>query len=57
MGLVARTRSVIIISLAATLAVVTAILFAVRMSSSGWGSLARLFRNQDDHPHWELLAQ
>jgi hypothetical protein len=54
---VARTRSVIIISLAATLAVVTAILFAIRMSGTGWGSLVRLFRNQNDHPHWELLAQ
>ncbi|HYI14501.1 MAG TPA: hypothetical protein VEX37_03850 [Thermomicrobiales bacterium] len=53
----ARTRSVVILSLAATLAVVTAILFAVRVSSSGWGSLARLFRDDDDHPHWELLAQ
>lgn len=57
MSLVARTRSVVILSLAATLAVVTAILFAVRVSSSGWGSLARLFRDDDDHPHWELLAQ
>jgi hypothetical protein len=56
-SLVARTRSLIIISLAATLAVVTAILFAVRISSSGWGALARLFRNEKDHPHWELLAQ
>ena len=53
----ARSRSVVIISLAATLAVVTAVVFAVRMSSSGWGTLARLFRNEDDHPHWELLAQ
>lgn len=53
----ARTRSVIIISLAATLAVVTAILLAVRMSGSGWGALTRLFRDEDDHPHWELLAQ
>ena len=57
MSLVARTRSVIILVLAATLAVVTAILFAVRISSSGWGSLTRLFRDDDDHPHWELLAQ
>ncbi len=57
MGLVARTRSVVILSLAATLAVVTAILFALRVSSTGWGSLARLFHNDDDHPHWELLAQ
>jgi len=54
---VERTRSVTFISLAATLAVVTAILFAVRMSSSGWGTLTRLFRSEDDHPHWELLAQ
>jgi hypothetical protein len=54
---VARTRSVIFISLAATLAVVTAILFAVRLSSSGWGALMRLFRDDNDHPHWELLAQ
>lgn len=57
MSLVARSRSVVIISLAATLAVVTAVVFAVRVSSSGWGTLARLFRNEDDHPHWELLAQ
>ena len=57
MSLVARTRSVVIISLAATLAVVTAIVFAVRMSSSGWGTLTRLLRGEDDHPHWELLAQ
>ena len=57
MSLVARTRSVVIISLAATLAVITAILVAVRMTSSGWGSLARLFRDDDDHPHWELFAQ
>ena len=57
MSLVARTRSVVILSLAATLAVVTAILFAVRISGSGWGSLARLFRNEEKHPHWELLAQ
>ena len=57
MSFVERTRSVTFISLAATLAVVTAILFAVRMSSSGWGTLTRLFRSEDDHPHWELLAQ
>lgn len=55
--LVARTRSVIILVLAATLAVVTAILFMVRASSTGWGTLARLFRSKDEHPHWELLAQ
>ncbi|HEX5165158.1 MAG TPA: hypothetical protein VFV93_07180 [Thermomicrobiales bacterium] len=53
----ARTRSVVIISLAATLAVVTAILVAARMSSSSWGALMRLFRDDNDHPHWELLAQ
>lgn len=57
MSLVARTRSVVILILAATLAVVTAILFMVRASSAGWGTLARLFRSEEDHPHWELLAQ
>lgn len=57
MSLVARTRSVIILILAATLAVVTAVLFVVRASSAGWGSLARIFRSEDAHPDWELLAQ
>ena len=57
MSLVARTRSIIIISLAATLAVVTAAVFAGRISSSGWGAISRFLRNEDDHPHWELLAQ
>lgn len=57
MSLVARTRSVIIISLAATLAVATAILFAVRLGSSGWGAIVRLFRDDNEHPDWELLAQ
>jgi hypothetical protein len=56
-SLVARTRSVVILVLAATLAVVTTILFMVRASSAGWGSLTRVFRSEDDHPHWELLAQ
>ncbi|MEX1157721.1 MAG: hypothetical protein WEC79_02190 [Thermomicrobiales bacterium] len=53
----ARTRSIIIISLAAALAVVTAVVFAGRISSSGWGTISRLLRSEDDHPHWELLAQ
>lgn len=56
-SLVARTRSLVIVVLAATLAVLTAVLFAVRMSSAGWGTLARLFRDEEEHPHWELLAQ
>jgi hypothetical protein len=48
---------VIIISLAAALAVATAILFAVRLGSSGWGASVRLFRDDNEHPDWELLAQ
>ena len=46
-----------IISLAATLAVITAIVFAARLGGSGWGALVRLFRDDNEHPHWELLAQ
>ena len=57
MSLVARTRAVVIIGLAATLAVITAVVFAARISSTGWGSLSRLFRNDVKHPDWELLAQ
>gem|GEM_PF-4511760 len=53
----AGTRSVIVVILAATLAVMTVAVVAVRMSSAGWGTLTRVFRSEDAHPHWELLAQ
>jgi hypothetical protein len=48
---------VVIISLAATIAVVSAIVLVQRGSGAGWTALLHVFRGQEDHPHWELLAQ
>lgn len=53
----ARTRSIVIVCLAAAVAVTTALLLLLRVSHGGWDGVSRFFRNQMDHPDWELLAQ
>ena len=46
--------STIVVSLAAVLALVAALIVTLRVYGS---SIVRVFRNDDDHPHWELLMQ
>jgi hypothetical protein len=51
--LVART-STIVVSVAAVAAVVVALAMTLRLFGS---TIVKAFRNDDDHPHWELLMQ
>ena len=52
-----RTGPVLIISLAAAITIVTAVLFTLRFGETCWGAIVRAFRHEEDHPHWEWLAQ
>ena len=46
--------SSIVVGVAATAAIVAALVVALRMFGS---SIVRMFRSDEDHPHWELLMQ
>lgn len=49
----ARIRS-IVVGIAAVAAIVAALIVTLRFFGS---SIVRLFRSEEDHPHWEVLMQ